>query len=82
MSWAKRRISELALGPDPKTAGEILARGDIVYVVHEKADGPAQLAPDPGSARARWSRSIRTTARSCRWSAASTTSAARASTTA
>ena len=28
--------SELALGPDPKTAGEILARGDIVYVVREK----------------------------------------------
>jgi len=47
MSWAKRRASELALGPDPKSAGEILARGDVVYVVHEKADGPAELAPVP-----------------------------------
>jgi penicillin-binding protein 1A len=47
MSWAKRRTSELALGPDPKTAAEILARGDIVYVVHEKLDAPAQLAQIP-----------------------------------
>jgi len=47
MAWAKRHTSELALGPDPKTAAEILARGDIVYVVHEKADGPAQLAQIP-----------------------------------
>jgi len=47
MSWAKRRTSELALGPDPKTAAEILARGDIVYVVREKADAPAELAQIP-----------------------------------
>jgi penicillin-binding protein 1A len=47
MSWAKRRTSELALGPDPKSAGEILARGDVVYVVHEKLDGPAELAQIP-----------------------------------
>jgi penicillin-binding protein 1A len=46
MSWAKRRTSELALGPDPKSAGEILARGDVVYVVHDKA-GPAELALVP-----------------------------------
>lgn len=46
MSWAKRRTSELALGPEPKSAGEILARGDVVYVVHDKA-GPAELAPVP-----------------------------------
>ena len=47
MSWAKLRTSEFALGPDPKTAAEILARGDVVYVVHEKTDGPAQLAQIP-----------------------------------
>jgi len=47
MSWAKRRTNDLALGPDPKTASEILARGDVVYVVHEKADAPAQLAQKP-----------------------------------
>jgi penicillin-binding protein 1A len=52
MSWAKRRTSELALGPDPKSAGEILARGDVVYVVHDKPDRPAELAqvPDAESA--------------------------------
>ena len=47
MAWAKRHTSEIALGPDPKTAAEILARGDIVYVVHEKLDAPAQLAQIP-----------------------------------
>ncbi|HEY6125806.1 MAG TPA: transglycosylase domain-containing protein, partial [Steroidobacteraceae bacterium] len=47
LSWAKRRVSELALGPEPKTAGEVLSRGDVVYVVHEKADGPAELAQLP-----------------------------------
>jgi penicillin-binding protein 1A len=52
MSWARRRTSELALGPEPKTATEIMARGDIVYVVHEKADAPAELGqiPDAESA--------------------------------
>ena len=49
MSWAKRRTSELALGPDPKSAGEIVARGDVVYVVPGKADGPVELAPGAGS---------------------------------
>ena len=47
MSWAKRRTSELALGPDPKSAGEIVARGDVVYVVPGKADGPVELAQVP-----------------------------------
>src|SRR5688572_15549918 len=52
MSWAKRRINELTLGPDPKSAGEIVTRGDVVYVVHDKVDGPAELAqvPDAESA--------------------------------
>jgi len=48
MSWAKRRTSELALGPDPKSAGEILARGDVVYVVPaSKPEGPVELAEVP-----------------------------------
>jgi penicillin-binding protein 1A len=47
MSWAKRRNDGGPLGPDPKTAGEIIARGDVVYVVREKADGPAALAQIP-----------------------------------
>ena len=47
MSWARRRSSEIALGPEPKTASEVLARGDVVYVVHDKADAPAELAQVP-----------------------------------
>jgi penicillin-binding protein 1A len=47
MSWARRRTGELALGPEPKTAAEILARGDVIYVLHEKADKPAELAQLP-----------------------------------
>jgi penicillin-binding protein 1A len=35
MSWARLRANDLSLGPEPKTAAEILSRGDIVYVVHE-----------------------------------------------
>src|SRR5688572_16053605 len=34
MSWAKRRVNDLALGPEPKSAAEVVARGDVVYVVH------------------------------------------------
>jgi len=47
MSWAKRRDGLNPVGPDPKTAAEILARGDVVYVVREKADGPVALAQIP-----------------------------------
>ncbi|MEO8019803.1 MAG: PBP1A family penicillin-binding protein [Pseudomonadota bacterium] len=47
MSWAKRRTSALASGPEPKSAGEIVARGDVVYVIHEKPDAPAELAQIP-----------------------------------
>ncbi|HET9865145.1 MAG TPA: PBP1A family penicillin-binding protein [Steroidobacteraceae bacterium] len=47
LSWARRRVNELALGPEPKSAAEILARGDIVYVAREKVDGPLELAQLP-----------------------------------
>lgn len=52
LSWAKRRNPDQSLGPEPKSAGEILARGDVVYVVHSKGDAPAELAqiPDAQSA--------------------------------
>jgi penicillin-binding protein 1A len=52
MSWAKRKNPDQTLGPEPKSAAEILARGDVVYVVHAKADSPAELAqiPDAQSA--------------------------------
>ncbi len=47
MSWAKRLSNELALGPEPKSASEIVARGDVVHVLHEKEGGPAELAELP-----------------------------------
>jgi penicillin-binding protein 1A len=47
LSWARRRLNELSVGPEPKTAGDVLARGDVVFVVHEKADAPAALAQVP-----------------------------------
>jgi len=47
MSWAKRPLNELALGPEPKSAAEIFQRGDVVYVVREKAEGPVELAQLP-----------------------------------
>jgi len=47
MSWAKRRVNELTLGPEPKSAAEIVARGDVVYVVHEKEGAPAELGQTP-----------------------------------
>ncbi len=47
MSWARRSISEVALGPEPKSAAEVVSPGDVVYVVREKADAPAALAQIP-----------------------------------
>jgi penicillin-binding protein 1A len=47
LAWAKRRVSDIELGPAPKTAAEVLARGDVVYVTRDKADGPAALAQLP-----------------------------------
>jgi penicillin-binding protein 1A len=48
MSWARRRNNELTLGPEPKSAPEILARGDVVHVVRgNKPDAPAALAQLP-----------------------------------
>jgi penicillin-binding protein 1A len=47
LSWARRRVNELTLGPEPKNAAEVIARGDVVFVVHEKPDGPAALAQVP-----------------------------------
>jgi len=47
LSWAKRRLNDTELGPEPKSAAEVLARGDVVYVTHEKEDAPAALAQIP-----------------------------------
>jgi penicillin-binding protein 1A len=47
MSWARRRSSALALGPEPKSAAEIMGRGDVLYVLKDKPDAPAELAQIP-----------------------------------
>ena len=46
LSWARRKITDDDMGPELKTASEILARGDMVYVLAGK-DGSAQLAQIP-----------------------------------
>jgi penicillin-binding protein 1A len=47
MSWAKKRVNETGLGPEPKAASDILSRGDVIYVVHDTPDAPAELAQLP-----------------------------------
>ena len=46
LSWARKALGENALGPAPKAAADVLARGDVVYVVADNS-GHAQLAQVP-----------------------------------
>jgi penicillin-binding protein 1A len=46
LSWARKALGEDALGANPKTAADVLAGGDVVYVVADK-EGHAQLAQVP-----------------------------------
>jgi penicillin-binding protein 1A len=46
LSWARKPGSNETVGPPPKSADEILARGDVVYVVADTS-GHAQLAQVP-----------------------------------
>ncbi|HEV2268199.1 MAG TPA: PBP1A family penicillin-binding protein [Steroidobacteraceae bacterium] len=46
LSWARKTVGEDALGANPKTAADVLAQGDVVYVVADK-QGHAQLAQVP-----------------------------------
>jgi penicillin-binding protein 1A len=46
LAWARKSSGEGAAGPPPKTAADVLARGDVVYVVADK-EGHAQLAQVP-----------------------------------
>ena len=46
MSWARKPGSNETVGPPPKSADEIVARGDVVYVVADTS-GHAQLAQVP-----------------------------------
>jgi penicillin-binding protein 1A len=46
LSWARPALPDDALGPSPKTAGEILATGDVIYL-EPLADGKLRLAQIP-----------------------------------
>ena len=46
LSWARRQLRNEALGPPPKDAGQILTRGDVIYVVAD-GKGHAQLGQIP-----------------------------------
>jgi penicillin-binding protein 1A len=46
MSWARKAGGNETVGPPPKSAEEIVARGDVVYVVADNA-GHAQLGQVP-----------------------------------
>ena len=46
LSWARKELRNETLGPAPKDASQILARGDVVYVVADNK-GHAQLGQIP-----------------------------------
>ena len=46
LSWARRRLSDTRVGNPPKRAEDVLARGDVVYVV-SNGHGAAALAQLP-----------------------------------
>jgi penicillin-binding protein 1A len=46
LAWARRELHNEGLGPAPREAGQVLARGDVVYVVADAA-GHAQLGQIP-----------------------------------
>jgi penicillin-binding protein 1A len=46
LSWARKSLGQDALGPSPKTASDVVADGDVVYVVADR-EGHAQLAQIP-----------------------------------
>jgi penicillin-binding protein 1A len=46
LSWARRAGADESVGPAPKSAAQVLKKGDVVYVVADQA-GHAQLAQVP-----------------------------------
>ena len=50
LSWARKELRNETLGPAPKDAAQVLARGDVVYVVADDK-GHAQLGADPRGAK-------------------------------
>src|SRR6202030_1808887 len=48
MSWARKPGADESVGPPPKSAEEIVARGDVVYVIADTS-GHAQLGQVPAA---------------------------------
>jgi penicillin-binding protein 1A len=48
MSWARKPGADETVGPPPKSAAEIVARGDVVYVIADTS-GHAQLGQVPAA---------------------------------
>ncbi|HVN44381.1 MAG TPA: penicillin-binding protein 1A [Steroidobacteraceae bacterium] len=46
LSWARRELKNATVGAAPKDAGQVLSRGDVIYVVAD-TQGHAQLAQIP-----------------------------------
>lgn len=46
LSWARKALAGQMLGPAPKTAADVIARGDVVYVLADDT-GHAELAQVP-----------------------------------
>ncbi|HJX20798.1 MAG TPA: transglycosylase domain-containing protein, partial [Steroidobacteraceae bacterium] len=46
LSWARKQQRNETLGPAPKDAGQVLSKGDVIYVVADEA-GHAQLGQIP-----------------------------------
>ena len=49
LSWARKELRNETLGPAPKDASQVLARGDVVYVVADDK-GARAARPDPRGA--------------------------------
>ncbi|HPF26258.1 MAG: penicillin-binding protein 1A [Steroidobacteraceae bacterium] len=47
MSWARKYETEMLLGPEPKTAGQILTRGDVIYTTFDDQGEKLRLAQVP-----------------------------------
>jgi penicillin-binding protein 1A len=46
ISWARKMETERLVGPPPKTAGDVLARGDVVYVIYASTSSQLVQVPE------------------------------------
>jgi penicillin-binding protein 1A len=46
ISWARKMETERLVGPQPKTAGDVLARGDVVYVIYASTSSQLVQVPE------------------------------------